>query len=395
MTNPRILVVDDEPFNVDYLQQELEDTGYETLSAMDGEEALDRVQTANPDLVLLDIMMPKMDGFQVLKRLKADPLTRDIPVIVISANSDLQSMVAGIRLGAEDYLPKPFEPVLLHARIASSLERKRLHDVEVLYRKSLERELEIAREIQKSFLPSDLPVVAGWDIGTLFRAAREVAGDFYDAFVLPNGSLVCVIGDVCGKGVGAALFMSLFRSLIRVTVANGNTTDRDADRQLLPTERLQRAVSFTNRYVVETHGEQGMFATMFICLSDPQRGVVTYINCGNDPPLWLRDGQVVAELEPTGPIVGIIPEARFFAREITMEVDDVLLAYSDGVTDALSEQGESFGTERLLMALTDGSLTAAGLSQRIENLLGLFVGSARQFDDITLLALRNTAVGSP
>ena len=128
MADPKILIVDDEPFNVDYLEQELEELDYETVSAFNGQEALDRVRSDFPDLILLDIMMPVMDGFELLTCLKADSCTRDIPVIVISASTDLQSVVRGVQLGAEDYLPKPFEPVLLKARIASSLEKKRLRD---------------------------------------------------------------------------------------------------------------------------------------------------------------------------------------------------------------------------------------------------------------------------
>ena len=128
MTNPKILIVDDEPFNVDYLEQELEELDCETIVASNRQEALDRVQSDSPDLILLDIMMPVMDGFEVLSHLKANPSMRDIPVIVISASSDLRSVVRGIQLGAEDYLPKPFEPILLHARISSSLEKKRMRD---------------------------------------------------------------------------------------------------------------------------------------------------------------------------------------------------------------------------------------------------------------------------
>ena len=125
---PKLLIVDDEPFNVDYLEQELEELNYDTISARNGQEALDKIQAEAPDLVLLDIMMPVMDGFAVLARMKADPTLRNIPVIVISAMNDLQSVVKGIEQGAEDYLSKPFEPVLLHARISSSLEKKRLRD---------------------------------------------------------------------------------------------------------------------------------------------------------------------------------------------------------------------------------------------------------------------------
>lgn len=126
--SPKILIVDDELFNVDYLEQELADLNYETISARDGQEALEKIHSECPDLVLLDIMMPVMDGFTVLERVKADPAVRDIPMIVISAVNDLKSVVRGIQSGAEDYLPKPFEPILLQARIAACLEKKSLRD---------------------------------------------------------------------------------------------------------------------------------------------------------------------------------------------------------------------------------------------------------------------------
>src|SRR5262245_14533870 len=127
---PRILIVDDEPFNVDYLEQELEDLDYETLSAVNGQEALEVIRSESPDLVLLDIMMPLIDGFGVLEKVKADASTRNIPIIVISASNDLQNIVKGIEKGAEDFLPKPFEPTILKARISSSLEKKGLRDRE-------------------------------------------------------------------------------------------------------------------------------------------------------------------------------------------------------------------------------------------------------------------------
>lgn len=128
MPQPKILIVDDEPFNVDYLEQELEELDYTIITASNGMEALDHVRSDQPDLILLDIMMPVMDGFAVLGELKADPRLRHIPVIVISAVNDLENVVKGIQLGAEDYLPKPFEPTLLHARITASLEKKSLRD---------------------------------------------------------------------------------------------------------------------------------------------------------------------------------------------------------------------------------------------------------------------------
>ena len=387
--NPKskILIVDDEPFNVDYLEQELEDLNYQTITAINGQEALEKITNESPDLVLLDIMMPIMDGFTVLQKAKADAAIRDIPIIVISANNDLQSMVKGIQLGAEDYLPKPFEPTLLQARIQSSLEKKRLRDLQDLYLKSLEREFNIARDIQKEFLPAQLPEVPGWEIASYFKAAKEVAGDFYDAFLLPDGKLAFLVADVCGKGIGAALFMTLFRSLIHAA----STTDQlspSEKRIFTPSERLLHAISLTNNYVAETHETASMFATVFIGILDPNSGNLFYINCGNDAALIAdKSGKVHTELRPTGPAVGAIAQAKFAVKEIILGQNDTLLAFTDGIPDTLNINGDFFGNERLRTYLSNNT-TAADLLNNIQLGLTKFIGDAEQFDDITLLALK-------
>jgi phosphoserine phosphatase RsbU/P len=393
MAKFKILIVDDEPFNVDYLEQELEELHYLTVSAANGQEALEKVQSESPDLILLDIMMPVMDGFEVLSRLKANPATRDLPIIVISANTDLNSVVRGIRMGADDYLPKPFEDTLLHARISSSLERKRLRDVEQLYMKSMEHELEIGRKIQKRFLPSSLPDIEGWEVTAYFKAAHEVAGDFYDAFLLPDGNLVCVIGDVCDKGVGAALFMTLFRSLVRVTAladvyGNGNGNGKS---YLAPIERLQHIISFTNNYITETHFDANMFATLFVGIINPENGTLTYANCGNERPIIGGAGRDVMILQATGPVVGIFPWAQFAVRETCMQKGDMLLAFTDGIPDARNQANQEFGKERLFRKMSNCSKTATEILGEIAADLDTFIGAAEQFDDITLLMVRRTA----
>ena len=153
---PLILVVDDEPFNVDYLEQELEDLEYDTESAYDGEEALEQVAATSPDLILLDIMMPKLNGFQVLERLQADSATRDIPVIIISAMTDMESIVRGIEMGAEDYLPKPFEPALLEARIKAGVQKKVWRDKEKEYLGQIETEKKRADDLLHVILPDNI-----------------------------------------------------------------------------------------------------------------------------------------------------------------------------------------------------------------------------------------------
>lgn len=173
----KILIVDDEPYNVDYLEQELEELNYETISASNGQEALDLVQAESPDLIVLDIMMPIMDGFEVLSRLKASPSTRDIPVIIISANTDLQSIVKGIKQGAEDYLPKPFEPVLLQARIDAGLIKKRFRDQEIEYLRQVEQLTNAASAIgQGTYQAGMIELVAARTdaLGELARVFRRM-----------------------------------------------------------------------------------------------------------------------------------------------------------------------------------------------------------------------------
>jgi class 3 adenylate cyclase len=156
VNTPKILIVDDEPFNVDYLEQELEDLEYDTVSAFNGREALAQVEAEGPDVILLDIMMPEMDGFAVLERLKANGAWRNIPVIIISAMDDIDSVVRGIKLGAEEYLPKPFNEVLLKARIEASLEKKRWRDKEQAYLAQIEAEREKAERLLLNILPPSI-----------------------------------------------------------------------------------------------------------------------------------------------------------------------------------------------------------------------------------------------
>jgi serine phosphatase RsbU (regulator of sigma subunit) len=389
MDTPRILIVDDEPYNLDYLEQELESYDYQLITASNGREALEKVLETSPDLILLDIMMPEMDGFEVLFRLKADPQTRDIPVVIISAANSLDSVVKGIQLGAEDYLPKPFEPTLLNARISSSLDKKRLRDLEQMYLKSLQKEMEIAREIQTSFLPPEIPVCEQWEVSVFFQSAKEVAGDYYDTFLLEDGSLVCVVGDVCGKGVGAALFMTLFRSLLRAGCTSNTFLSNSATQESNAADRLSEVVNFTNNYVAMVHSEANMFTTLFIGLFNPISGQLTYINAGNEPAVWVQlKNEVNHLLGPTGPIIGIMPEMDFASKQVILEPGDVLIGFSDGVPDALNQDGKSFGKESLERITVDKSIPSTELCKRIEEDILAFIGNADQFDDITLMVIK-------
>jgi phosphoserine phosphatase RsbU/P len=380
----RLLVVDDNEMNRDMLSRRLQRQGFRVDVAHDGQQALDCVAAQPFDLILLDIMMPVMNGYDCLKRLKDDAASCHIPVIMITAVEDAESIARCIEMGAEDHLPKPFNPAILRARVDSALAKKRLRDREQVYAKSLERELAIGRDIQTSFLPDKLPVIAGWELAARFQPARQVAGDFYDAFELPDGRVGLVVADVCDKGVGAALFMALFRSLLRV-LARQNFSDADPDKVVAGT------LASINDYIAHTHSRANMFATVFFGVLTPATGALRYVNAGHDPPVILDPGSPeLQRLVPSGPAVGLQAGLEFRAQSAVLAPGAMLLAFTDGVTDASGSDGQMFGEPRLLALLDPNSgASASATLDALESALAGWVADGPRFDDITLLAVRH------
>jgi sigma-B regulation protein RsbU (phosphoserine phosphatase) len=273
---------------------------------------------------------------------------------------------------------------------------------------TLEHEMEIARQIQASFLPEELPHFPGWEIAARFQPARQVAGDFYDAFPLvQNRRLGLVIGDVCDKGVGAALFMALFRTLIRAFAQQhyalrwmGDLADLSNDAPAQPVNRerpvlpsigssaLKNAMELTNNYIATTHGSASMFATLFFGVLDPTTGLLLFANGGHEYPMLVNSAGVKGQLATTGPLVGLFPGAHFDIRTVCIEPGDTLVAFTDGVTEARNSQGELFGCERLCTLLERPVSTAAELLGRIQADVEEYTGGADPSDDITLLAVR-------
>jgi phosphoserine phosphatase RsbU/P len=380
----RILVVDDNEMNRNMLSRRLLRRGYDVEIAEDGRRAIEMIGDGDFDLVLLDVMMPEMNGYEVLERLQSDDRWRHVPVIMISALDEMESVVRCIKLGAADYLPKPFNVTLLGARVEACLARKRLHDREALYAASMARELEIGRQIQRGFLPATLPAAPGWELAASFLPARQVAGDFYDAFEIgDSGHIGLVMADVCDKGVGAALFMALFRSLLRAFSEQGVAVRDTVVRrpQLLDTMRA------TNDYIARTHDRANMFATVFFGVLEPASGVLRYVNAGHDAPV-VATSRGLQRLEPTGPALGLLPDMHFEVRETRLEAGALLVAFTDGVTDAQDAEGRVFTEERLLDLLTSAPASAADVVATIEEALETFTAGAVPFDDCTLLAVR-------
>ncbi len=264
-----------------------------------------------------------------------------------------------------------------------------------------ERELEIARQIQYDFLPARLPELPGWELAAGFVPARQVAGDFYDAFPLTNNRRFgLVLADVCDKGVGAALFMALFRTLIRAFAqqhyslrwADALTGDapglRRGSAPSIGTSALQNAVALTNAYILDNHRASGMFATVFFGVLDPANGALLYVNCGQTPPLLIEDGQIKTRLNPTGPALGIMSGAEWSIRTARLNPGSMLLAYTDGITEARDNSGRFYGDARLQAFLCSQPWSATKLAAKIVADVHAFATGAEQSDDITLLALR-------
>jgi len=280
-----------------------------------------------------------------------------------------------------------------------------------LYSQMLQNELERGRRMQTSFLPGELLKVDNWEIMPYFKPARQVAGDFYDIFKLPGGCVGLVVADVCDKGVGAALFMALFRSLIRVfsgrTMLEGFVLpSQEVTAEMLDTtnnmleltnfEHLKtlNAIKLTNNYIALNHGDLSMFATVFFGVLNPDNGLLSYINGGHEPVVITNpSGGIKEYLAPTGPAVGVMTDVEFLIKQTILTPGETMLAYTDGVTEALSADEKEFSRGRLLTLLEEPSHSTTELMDRIAGSLAAHMVNAEQFDDITLLSVRRSSAG--
>lgn len=249
---------------------------------------------------------------------------------------------------------------------------------ELATQRLLEKELDVAREIQKSFLPECCPVVPGYQLSAYWKSARRVGGDFYDFMPLANGNLGIVVADVADKGVPAALFMALSRTLVRATAMGGRT----------PADALRR----TNELIL-SDARSDLFVTAFYGVLDPRRATFTYANAGHNPPIWLRARSGRAYyLNLPGIALGVIPEVNLREETIALGPGDVLALYTDGVTEALNDRDEELGVPRLEQVIRENvSRSADEIVAAIQQAVDAFTGDVQPFDDVTLVILKRAA----
>jgi sigma-B regulation protein RsbU (phosphoserine phosphatase) len=385
MTSSRILVVDDEADISTIISVTLRRAGFEVETAGDGVEAIDHIRRQPPDLVILDVMMPRADGLETLKRIREHGPTAQLPVIMLTAKTQLADKIQGFDRGADDYVAKPFEPSEMLARVQSVLKRTALARLtgplmgvlgDWFNREGvaqLTRDLEAARDIQQRLQPTVPSALAGLEVGALLRPSTMVGGDFFDIF--PMGERIGVaVGDVSGKGIPAALLMVMVRTLLR-EIARGLSE---------PAEVLAKLNASLCRDMPPS-----MFVTLVLGVLFPgQVGRVALASGGHPEPLLMRATAKPAPVRVGGMILGVFEETDFEQVELDLESGDSLILLTDGLIEAPESGGKRPGLPRVLEALARSrELTAQGQAEALTADV-LERGVAQVHDDMTTFILR-------
>jgi sigma-B regulation protein RsbU (phosphoserine phosphatase) len=374
LSESRVLIVDDAKVNIDILVEALRDE-YKLSVALDGTAALCNIEKSTPDLVLLDIVMPGLTGYEVCRQLRAQESTRDLPVMFLSSLEDVKDKTQGFEVGGNDYLTKPFEVLEVKARVRSLLKAKAYTDA---IREAMARDLKIAREIQMGILPADVAAItrhSALEVHAIIEPAQKVGGDLYEVLRASDDRLVIALGDVSGKGIPAALFMAVAVTVLR-TLA----------RHLVdPAEILRRL----NDELVEQN-PRGMFVTMQCLVFDLAARQVSFAGAGHHQLAIVSRGRpprlaCVSSGRPAG-LMAFNPIER---ETLPLEAGDTFVLFSDGVSEAMNVVDDFYGEDRLmavLAAAADG--TVADIVKRVVADVHAFANGAKQSDDITVLAVR-------
>ncbi len=370
----RILLVDDAKANLDILIEGLK-SDYKLSLALNGEMALQLAARTPPDLVLLDIVMPGLDGYEVCRRLRAQLETAEVPIMFLSSLEEVRDKTRGFEVGGNDYLTKPFEMLEVKARVRSLLKAKAYTDA---VKEQIASELRVAREIQMGMLPHEFGGVEaayGVELAAVLEPAREVGGDLYSVCAAGPDRLVFFLGDVSGKGIPAALFMVRAISL-------GQLLARDETEPERILARLNDELSADN--------PSGMFVTFLCGIYERASGRLVLANGGHCRPVLLpAGGQPRWAVQRLGTALGFEPGLRFERTELTLQPGDALVCYTDGVSEAFDLADECYGNDRLLVdAAACSGLSAHATTAALLERVRAFAGTAPQSDDIAILVLK-------
>jgi sigma-B regulation protein RsbU (phosphoserine phosphatase) len=370
-----VLLVDDAPANIQIANSILKDI-YKIRVATSGAKALDLARVIPPpDLILLDVMMPEMDGYEVCTQLKLDPQTRDIPVIFLTGQTEVEDETKGFEVGAVDYIHKPFSPAVVKARVQTHLVLRGIREQLAQQLLTIHKELETARQIQLSILPSELPKIEGLDIAARYVPMTSVAGDFYDFIVVDDKHVGILVADVSGHGMPAALIASMLKIALSAQAA------RAADpAQVLSGLNQALCGKFQHHFVTAAY----LFVNM-------ENRTLTYAGAGH-PPLLLWGGpEGVRAIEENGLFLGKFTFATYSSIELPLNTGDRVLLYTDGIPETTNPEGAEFGAARFKQFLeTEHNISAEHFADQL--LMELSRWSARGSnedldDDITIVTI--------
>jgi serine phosphatase RsbU (regulator of sigma subunit) len=370
-TPPLILIVDDNPANVEILKMRLAANNYDIITAMDGESGLAEAIDKTPDLILLDIMMPKMDGLEVCRRLKGDSSLPFMPIIMVTAKADSKDIVAGLEAGGDEYLTKPVDHAALVARVKSMLRIKSLHDRVLEQSAQLKHQLKTATKIQSLFWPDIPELEVGSHIWALSTPAAYIGGDLYDIISMPDKSLLVYVADVSDKGVPAALIMAALSTKIK----NESRIHKDVN-NLLET---------INNSLHKLISKEGYFATIVLIRYWPNSGIMQFSVGGHLQPLWIAGKEIRYFPQVSGISLGIMPDVPYEVKEIILSPGESVLLYTDGVIEAENVNKEMYGHDRMsdYIKNSKGPPWGEGLNNEIRK----WRGNAKINDDLTLLEI--------
>jgi sigma-B regulation protein RsbU (phosphoserine phosphatase) len=368
-----ILLVDDNPTNLQVLFQTLEGVGCKLLIAKNGNGALTIAGKALPDLILLDIMMPDIDGYEVCQRLKADPATADIPVIFLSALGETEDKVKGLHLGAVDYITKPFQPDEVIARVNTHLTIHRLKREVESQKDQLEHELEVVSEVQRKLLPKKLPEIDGFKLAAHYETSRYAGGDYYDTIEIAEDRWGFLIADAEGHSAPAAVLMAMTCALFRAYSDSANDP--------------AAVLHYLNQHLCKVADPS--FMTALYAVYDSTQQTMRVARAGQPLPMIYRASEKKA-FELTSPGVyplGIEPyQIEIPVTEVKLRSGDRFLIYTDGLSERFNAAGETYGEERLLQPLaTDNAATPQDVVAAIMGDVERFAGNHPADDDQALL----------
>ncbi|MCC7241930.1 MAG: SpoIIE family protein phosphatase [Acidobacteria bacterium] len=369
-----ILVVDDSPVNLQVLVRTLHASGHRLLAATSGRAALDIAERARPDLILLDVMMPDMDGFEVCRALKSRPETQESVVIFLSALGEVSDKVSGLSIGAADYITKPIQAEEVLARVANHLTRQYLERELRRSRDRLDRELAAAADMQRRLLPRTMPADAGAAFAAFYQTSRHAGGDYYDVIALGGRRFGVMVADVSGHGAPAAIVMAMIRAVL-------HTFPGVPDDPLAVLTHINRHFDFL--------WDTAMFATAVYGVLDVERRTWRAVSAGHPTPLLIRPGREVVPAAGGSAMMLLFRDlGNVECPEQRLEPGDRLVVYTDGITDRQAPNGTLFDQDRLTTSLARSAASSPeAIVSAVMTDLERFAGGREADDDQTLVVM--------